>query len=146
MQPLEAHWVRVGQTFVQLCARSHSTTIPTTIEGIKVEEPIAKSKEKNWVDQRYEKRTLEGEVEERRKAWLPPYKMDVTKNGKIDGACDGNNEWDNALRRLAPWHYHWSWVVLGTIWWNHGGFWQYSITCDKWGWWSPSIEVARCSG
>jgi hypothetical protein len=47
MQLLEAHWVRVGQTFVQLCARSHSTTIPTTIEGIKVEEPIAKSKEKN---------------------------------------------------------------------------------------------------
>jgi hypothetical protein len=26
----------------------------------------------------------------------------VTKNGKIDGACDGKNEWDNALRRLVP--------------------------------------------
>jgi hypothetical protein len=28
------------------------------------------------------------------------------KNGKIDGACDGMNEWDNALQMLAPWHYH----------------------------------------
>jgi hypothetical protein len=26
----------------------------------------------------------------------------VTKNGKIDGACDGKNEWDNALRSLVP--------------------------------------------
>jgi hypothetical protein len=28
--------------------------------------------------------------------------MDVTKNGKIDGACDGKNEWDNALQGLVP--------------------------------------------
>jgi len=28
--------------------------------------------------------------------------VEVTKNGKIDGACDGKNEWDNALRRLVP--------------------------------------------
>ncbi len=46
MQPLDAHGVKVGQTFVQVCARSQSTTIPTTIEGIEVEEPIAKSKAK----------------------------------------------------------------------------------------------------
>jgi hypothetical protein len=26
----------------------------------------------------------------------------VTKHGKIDGSCDGKNEWDNAMRDLAP--------------------------------------------
>jgi hypothetical protein len=52
-------------------------------------------------NQRYGKRTLEGEVEERRNAWLPPYKVEVTKNGKIDGACDRKNEWDNALWGLV---------------------------------------------
>jgi len=72
------------------------------IEGIEVEEPIAKSEAKIQVDQRYAKRTLEGEVEERKKARLPPYKVEVTKNGKIDGACDGKNERDNALRGLVP--------------------------------------------
>ncbi len=28
--------------------------------------------------------------------------MEVTKNGKIDGACDGKIEWDNALRGFVP--------------------------------------------
>jgi hypothetical protein len=32
---------------------------------------------------------------------LPPYKVEVTKNGKINGACDGKNEWDNALQGLV---------------------------------------------
>jgi hypothetical protein len=45
---------------------------------------------------------LEGEIEERRKAGLAPYKVEVTKNGKIDGACDGKNEWDNALQGIVP--------------------------------------------
>jgi hypothetical protein len=27
--------------------------------------------------------------------------VEVTKNGKIDGACDGKNEWDNALRGVV---------------------------------------------
>jgi len=45
--------------------------------------------------------TIKGEVEERRKAGKPPYKVEVTKNRKIDGACDGKNEWDNALRGLV---------------------------------------------
>ncbi len=68
-----------------------------------MEEPIAKSKAKIRTNQRYVKRTLEGEVEEWRKVGLPPYKVEVTKNGKIGGACDGNNEWDNnALRGLVP--------------------------------------------
>jgi hypothetical protein len=39
----------------------------------------------------YAKMTLKGEVEERRKAGLPLYKVEVTKNGTIDGACDGMN-------------------------------------------------------
>jgi hypothetical protein len=67
MQPLEAHGVKVGQTFVQLCARSQSTSIPLAIEGIEVKEPIAKSKAKILTNQRYAKKTLEGEVEEWRK-------------------------------------------------------------------------------
>jgi molybdenum cofactor biosynthesis enzyme MoaA len=28
--------------------------------------------------------------------------MEVTKHGKIDGACKGKNEWDNAIQGLAP--------------------------------------------
>ncbi len=28
--------------------------------------------------------------------------MEVTKHGKIDGSCDGKNEWDNAMWGLAP--------------------------------------------
>ncbi len=28
--------------------------------------------------------------------------MEVTKHGKIDGSCDGKNEWDNAMQGLAP--------------------------------------------
>jgi len=55
------------------------------------------SKEKIRANQRYAKRTLKCEVEKQRKASLPPYKVEVTKNGKIDGACDGHNEWDNAF-------------------------------------------------
>jgi predicted HAD superfamily phosphohydrolase len=30
--------------------------------------------------------------------------VEVTKNGKIDGACDGKNERDNALQGIVP-HY-----------------------------------------
>ncbi len=64
---------------------------------IEVEETIAKSKTKIRANQRYAKRTLKGEVKEQRKVGLPPYKVQVTKNGKINAACDGKNEWDNAL-------------------------------------------------
>jgi len=28
--------------------------------------------------------------------------VEVTKNGKINGACDGKNAWDNAIQGLAP--------------------------------------------
>jgi hypothetical protein len=39
--------------------------------------------------------------------------MEVTKNGKIDGACDGNNEWDNALRGLVPHCFNMAIVKVG---------------------------------
>jgi hypothetical protein len=28
--------------------------------------------------------------------------VEVTKHGKINGSCDGKNEWDNAMQGLAP--------------------------------------------
>jgi hypothetical protein len=28
--------------------------------------------------------------------------VDLTKHGKIDGSCDGKNDWDNAMWGLAP--------------------------------------------
>jgi hypothetical protein len=33
---------------------------------------------------------------------MPPYTIEVTKHGKIDGACDGKNEWDVAIKGLVP--------------------------------------------
>jgi hypothetical protein len=35
------------------------------------------------------------------------------KNGKIDGACDGKNEWDNALRGLVPQYLNMAIVKVG---------------------------------
>jgi hypothetical protein len=78
-----------------------------------VEELIAKSTAKIQVDQRYAKRTLEGEVEKQRKARLPSYKVEVTKNGKINGACDRKNEWDNTLRGLVPSYLNMAIVKVG---------------------------------
>jgi hypothetical protein len=40
--------------------------------------------------------------------------VEVTKNGKIDGACDGDNEWDNALHGTTI-EVGWLWVQLGEI-------------------------------
>jgi hypothetical protein len=48
------------------------------------------------------KKTIEFEAEERKRKGLPPHKAEVTKHGKIDGSCDGKNDWDNAMRGLAP--------------------------------------------
>ncbi len=33
---------------------------------------------------------------------LPPHKVQVTRHGKIDGACEGKDAWDGAIRSLAP--------------------------------------------
>jgi hypothetical protein len=48
------------------------------------------------------KKTIEFEAKERKTKVLPPHKMEVTKHGKIDGSCNGKNEWDNAMQGLAP--------------------------------------------
>ncbi len=48
------------------------------------------------------KKTIEFEAEERKRKGLPPYKVELTKHGKIDGSCDGKNDWDNAMWGLAP--------------------------------------------
>jgi hypothetical protein len=33
---------------------------------------------------------------------LPPHKVQVTRHGKIDGACEGKDAWDGVIRSLAP--------------------------------------------
>ncbi len=48
------------------------------------------------------KRTQENEAEKCQEKGLRPYKVEVTKNSKIDGACDKKNAWDNAIQGLAP--------------------------------------------
>jgi len=48
------------------------------------------------------KKTIEFEVEERKNKGLPPYKVELTKHGKIDESCDGKNDWDSAMWDLAP--------------------------------------------
>jgi hypothetical protein len=39
--------------------------------------------------------------------------MEVTKNGKIDGACDGKNIWDDKIRGFAPHHLDMAIVKVG---------------------------------
>jgi hypothetical protein len=41
-------------------------------------------------------------VEDYKKKGLSVHKVEVTKHGKIDGACKGKNKWDNAIRGLTP--------------------------------------------
>ena len=33
---------------------------------------------------------------------MPGHKVQVTRHGKIDGACEGKDAWDGAIRSLAP--------------------------------------------
>ncbi len=39
--------------------------------------------------------------------------MEVRKNGKIDGACDGKNIWDDKIRGFAPRHLNMAIVKVG---------------------------------
>jgi hypothetical protein len=39
--------------------------------------------------------------------------MEVTKNGKIDGACDGKNIWYNKIQGFAPRHLNMAIVKVG---------------------------------
>jgi len=54
------------------------------------------------MQQRASKRAIEFEATKRREKGLPPHKVQVTKHGKIDGACEGKDAWDGAIRSLAP--------------------------------------------
>jgi hypothetical protein len=48
------------------------------------------------------KNTIEFEVEKQKRKGLPLHKVEVTTHGKIDGSCNGKNEWDNAMWGPAP--------------------------------------------
>jgi hypothetical protein len=39
--------------------------------------------------------------------------VEVTKNGKIDGACNGKNIWDDKIRGFAPCHLNMAIVKVG---------------------------------
>ncbi len=39
--------------------------------------------------------------------------MEVTKNGKIDGACAGKNIWDDKIHGFAPRHLNMAIVKVG---------------------------------
>jgi len=54
------------------------------------------------VQQSGSKRTQENGARECQDKGLRPYKVEVTKNSKIDGACDRKNAWDNAIQGLTP--------------------------------------------
>ncbi len=54
------------------------------------------------MQQRASKRVIEFEATERKEKGLPPHKVQVTRHGKIDGACEGKDAWDGAIRSLAP--------------------------------------------
>jgi hypothetical protein len=74
--------------------------MPTTKEEL--QESSSRSKVDIKTQQRVAKKTIKFEAEERKRKGLPPHKVEVTKHGKIDGSCDGKNDWDNAMRGLAP--------------------------------------------
>ncbi len=44
---------------------------------------------------------------------MPPHQGEVTKNGKIDGACDGKNIWDDKIQGFAPHHFNMAIVKVG---------------------------------
>jgi len=54
------------------------------------------------MQQRASKRAIEFEAQERKEKGLPCHKVQVTRHGKIDGACEGKDAWDGAIRSLAP--------------------------------------------
>ncbi|CAM6041988.1 unnamed protein product [Sphagnum compactum] len=58
---------------------------------------------KSRMQQRASKRAIEFEAQERKEKGLPGHKVQVTRHGKIDGACEGKDAWDGAIRSLAPW-------------------------------------------
>jgi hypothetical protein len=94
---IQVEWANgsgVGETNTQ------GAKMPTTKEEL--QNPSNRSKVDIKTQQRLAKKTIEFEAEEWKRKGLPLHKMEVTKHGKIDGSCDGKNDWDNAMRGLAP--------------------------------------------
>ncbi len=44
---------------------------------------------------------------------MPFHQVEVTKNGKIGGACDGKNIWDDKIQGFAPHHLNMAIVKVG---------------------------------
>jgi hypothetical protein len=83
------------------------------MQGVGVEEPLSPSQAVIRAQQRSLKRTLQIEIAERRQKGLPPHQVEVTKNGKIDGACAGKNIWDDKIQGFAPRHLNMAIVKVG---------------------------------
>ncbi len=69
-----------------------------------MEEPLSPSQVVIKAQQLSSKRTIEIEIAKRCRKGLLLHQVEVTKNGKIDGACDGKNIWDGKIQGLAPCH------------------------------------------
>jgi hypothetical protein len=54
------------------------------------------------MQQRASNRVIEFEAIKRKEKGLPPHKVQVIRHSKIDGACEGKDAWDGAIRSLAP--------------------------------------------
>ncbi len=96
MQPTSGGGNGVCETSVQRFARHQAASIATNggmpqMQGVGVEEPLSPSQAVIRAQQRSLKRTLEIESAERCQKGLPPLQVEVGKNGKIDGACAGEN-------------------------------------------------------
>ncbi len=52
------------------------------------------------MQQRASKRAIEFEATKRKEKGLPPHKVQVTRHGKIDGACERKDAWDGVIRSL----------------------------------------------
>jgi hypothetical protein len=103
---------------VQGFARHQAAGIGTNggmpqMQGVGVEEPFYPSQVVIRAQQRSLKRTLEIEIVERHQKGLSPHQVEVTKNGKIDGACVGKNIWDDKIRGFAPRHLNMAIVKVG---------------------------------
>ncbi len=61
----------------------------------------------------FSKRTLEIEIVEQRQKGLPRHQIEVKKNAKIDGACDGKNIWDDKIWGFTPCHLNMAIVKVG---------------------------------
>ncbi len=118
MQPSSGGGNGVCETSAQGFARHQAASIATNggmpqMQGIGVEEPLSPSQAVIRAQQRSLKRTLEIEIAEQRQKGLPPHQVEVTKNGKIDGACAGKNIWDDKIRGFAPHHLNMAIVKVG---------------------------------